>query len=84
MVHWQYNSGRILHELKEDRQTSCAAFSPDATHFATVGSESYVAIYNEATGALVRKLDARCALESTYMLYMLIKSNWFTTYLAQV
>ncbi|XP_062505948.1 WD repeat-containing protein 38-like [Corticium candelabrum] len=62
VVHWQYNSGRILHELKEDRQTSCAAFSPDATHFATVGSESYVAIYNEATGALVRKLDASPSL----------------------
>ncbi|XP_065831159.1 POC1 centriolar protein homolog A-like [Oscarella lobularis] len=49
VCHWHVTSSKCLNTIREDRQTLGAASSPDGLHFSTVGSDTYVNVYNETT-----------------------------------
>lgn len=67
VVHWHVTKSQPGLVVKEDRQTFCAAYSPDMRHFSTVGSDRYLIVYSEATGKQTHQFQARCVIHQWEM-----------------
>lgn len=57
IIQWHITSGKILASIHEkDNQINCLAYFADGSRFATVGSDSFVRVYDEVTKKLIVSL----------------------------